>query len=421
MLAKLRQDYSLGGHFPVACGLVDANELLENNDIDFMSKAMILAMSEACHACPNPSVGCVIVKNNSVISMGATEVFGKRHAEKVAFDKLIPSFQDKIDVYVTLEPCTHYGKQPPCSEIFKKFNVRKVVIGSLDPNPSVYKKGLEAMREYCDVVEFSKLRKEIVSWHLPFFVYTKYKRPYIALKWAESSNGKLADDDGQSKWISNKISRSYTHWLRQKYDAILVGAQTVLNDFPKLNSRLGYLPGKRNPLRIIFDPKGRIFKEKDAIVLKKINESTCSSEKKTILVTNLPKKHWSHEFNLILNKKDNFNKVVYLESHSNTIESLLTYLASKDFEDYYGKPFQSLFVEGGAKTLSLFIESNNFDAIHRFIGPKSLSGDKHKLNFLDNNFLYNKVELLVSQRIEDDYLYEYVKKTHYGDFFENNL
>ena len=131
----------------------------------------------------------------------------------------------------------------------------------------------------------------------------------------------------------------------------------------------------------------------------------------------MSKKSWSEEFNHVLNRSDKLNKAVCIEPNHQIIESLLKYLESEDFKEFYGKPFQSLLIEGGAKTLSLFIKSDNFDAIHRFVGQKSLSGNKHKVAFFTKHFIEKHLDLFVSHEIHGDSLFEYVRKSHYQDFF----
>lgn len=220
----------------------------------FMKRAIELAKQGSGWTAPNPLVGAVVVKNGRVIGEGYHRKYGELHAERNA---LAACSEDPAGatLYVTLEPCCHYGKTPPCTEIIIEKKIAKVVIGSRDPNPKVAGKGARILREHGIEVVEDYMRKACDSLNPVFFHYITTKTPYVVLKFAMTLDGKIATRTGASKWITGEAARNHVHQLRGRYAGILAGIGTVLADDPMLNCRID---GAHQPLRIILDSHLRI-------------------------------------------------------------------------------------------------------------------------------------------------------------------
>lgn len=220
----------------------------------FMKRAIELAKQGAGWTAPNPLVGAVVVKNGRVIGEGYHRKYGELHAERNA---LAACTEDPAGatLYVTLEPCCHYGKTPPCTEIIIEKKIAKVVIGSWDPNPKVAGKGARILREHGIEVVEDYMREACDALNPVFFHYITTKTPYVVLKFAMTLDGKIATRTGASKWITGEAARNHVHQLRGRYAGILAGIGTVLADDPMLNCRID---GAHQPLRIILDSHLRI-------------------------------------------------------------------------------------------------------------------------------------------------------------------
>lgn len=220
----------------------------------FMKRAIELAKQGSGWTAPNPLVGAVVVKNGRVIGEGYHRKYGELHAERNA---LAACSEDPAGatLYVTLEPCCHYGKTPPCTEIIIEKKIAKVVIGSRDPNPKVAGKGVRILREHGIEVVEDYMREACDALNPVFFHYITTKTPYVVLKFAMTLDGKIATRTGASKWITGEAARNHVHQLRGRYAGILAGIGTVLADDPMLNCRID---GAHQPLRIILDSQLRI-------------------------------------------------------------------------------------------------------------------------------------------------------------------
>lgn len=220
----------------------------------FMKRAIELAKQGAGWTAPNPLVGAVVVKNGRVIGEGYHRKYGELHAERNA---LAACSEDPAGatLYVTLEPCCHYGKTPPCTEIIIEKKIAKVVIGSRDPNPKVAGKGARILWEHGIEVVEDYMREACDALNPVFFHYITTKTPYVVLKFAMTLDGKIATRTGASKWITGEAARNHVHQLRSRYAGILAGIGTVLADDPMLNCRID---GAHQPLRIILDSHLRI-------------------------------------------------------------------------------------------------------------------------------------------------------------------
>lgn len=220
----------------------------------YMKRAIELARNGIGKVNPNPLVGAVIVKNNRIIGEGFHEVYGGLHAERNAFKNLTESAQG-ADIYVTLEPCCHYGKQPPCTQAVIENGIKNVYIGSDDPNSLVAGKGIKHLEAAGIKVTRGILKEECDALNPVFFHYITSKTPYVVMKYAMTIDGKTACDTGESKWVTGEEARVHVQKTRNALPGIMVGVQTVINDNPLLTCRI---PNGRNPVRIICDSNLRI-------------------------------------------------------------------------------------------------------------------------------------------------------------------
>lgn len=223
-------------------------------DQDYMRRAIELAKNGIGRVNPNPLVGAVIVKDGRIIGEGYHARYGDLHAERAAIKNLTESAEGAT-IYVTLEPCCHYGKQPPCTQAILEQKIARVVVGSRDPNPLVAGKGAAILREAGVVVEEDFLREECDALNPVFFHFITTKTPYVIMKYAMTADGKIATHTGASKWITGEAARGQVQKMRVACTGIMAGIGTVLADNPMLNVRI---PGERSPLRIICDSKLRI-------------------------------------------------------------------------------------------------------------------------------------------------------------------
>ncbi len=297
---------------------------------------------------PNPMVGAVIVYNNKIIGEGYTSAYGGAHAEVNAINSVKDTFLlKKATLYVTLEPCSHFGKTPPCADLIIESKIPNVVIGLLDPHEKVAGKGIQKLKDAGCTVITGILEKECREHHKRFLTFQEKKRPYIILKWAETADGFIAPDkklrnSKEPFWISNEFSRILTHQWRTEEQAILVGTNTILEDNPKLDARLW--KGK-NPIRIVLDKSLKIdasFHVLDASI-------------KTFVFTSEN------------NASKFIENIQYLEIN------FLKNVASQICEKLYSKNIQSVIIEGGSKTLQSFIDENLWDEARIFIGNISFT------------------------------------------------
>jgi diaminohydroxyphosphoribosylaminopyrimidine deaminase/5-amino-6-(5-phosphoribosylamino)uracil reductase len=214
-----------------------------------MRRALVLARKGAGRTAPNPAVGCVIVRNGEIVGEGWHRKAGTPHAEvhalAMAGEKAVGA-----DVYVTLEPCSHHGRTPPCAEALIGAGVARVFAGMVDPNPKVSGGGVRMLEEACIQVVVGVLERECLALNEAFAKHVTTGLPFVILKSALTLDGKIATTSGDSKWVTNEKSRRYVHKLRGKVDAVLVGVATVVADDPQLTARI---PGGKNPLRVVVD------------------------------------------------------------------------------------------------------------------------------------------------------------------------
>lgn len=222
---------------------------------DYMRIALELAATAEGYTSPNPMVGCVVVKDNKIIASGCHERYGEFHAERNALTKCSEDLTG-TDLYVTLEPCCHYGKTPPCTDIIIERGIKRVFVGSMDSNPLVAGKGVEILRSHGIYVETGILAEECRKLNEVFYYNMEHEMPFVAMKYAMTLDGKIACENGASKWVTSEKSRLYVQKLRKRYKGIMAGIGTVLQDNPMLNLRL---EGETiTPVRIICDTNLRI-------------------------------------------------------------------------------------------------------------------------------------------------------------------
>jgi len=222
----------------------------------YMRLALSMAEATLGQTGTNPSVGCVVVKDGRIVGLGAHLRQGDAHAEVHALD-MAGAEAEGSTVYVTLEPCSHHGRTPPCADRLVRERVKRVVVATLDPNPLVAGRGVARLREHGVDVVVGVLEERAAASHEVFFHYVATGRPFVAVKTASTLDGRIAAPTGDSKWITNAASRAFVHELRHRYPAILVGVGTVLADDPRLTARGEDGAPRRDPIRVIADSRLR--------------------------------------------------------------------------------------------------------------------------------------------------------------------
>ena len=311
----------------------------------YMRRCLELAQLGSGKVSPNPMVGALIVHNEKIIGEGYHEKFGHAHAEVNAINAVLSKFADAATLlktstmYVSLEPCAHFGKTPPCADLIIRYQIPRVVIGSADPFDQVNGKGVQKLKDAGTEVVEGVLQDECNFVNRRFFTRVKKQRPYIILKWAQTADHFFAPDNGSQKWISSPLSKTLTHKWRTEEDAILVGKNTALIDNPQLNVREAE---GRNPVRIVID-------------------------RNLDLPTHLYHFDYSQD-TIVFNAKktgiDRNIKYLELEDFDNILPQLICY-------QLYLMDIQSIIIEGGAQTLDLFIKAGLWDEARIFSSSDS--------------------------------------------------
>jgi diaminohydroxyphosphoribosylaminopyrimidine deaminase/5-amino-6-(5-phosphoribosylamino)uracil reductase len=316
-----------------------------NNHEHYIARCIELAKNGFGTTYPNPMVGSVIVYKDKIIGEGWHKKSGEPHAEVNAIRSVKDkSLLEKATIYVSLEPCSHYGKTPPCCDLIIENKIPNVVIGTVDSNIKVAGSGIKRLREAGANVVVGILEKECHELNQRFFTFHEKKRPYIILKWAETQDGFIAPFEKTEKkpmWITTSYSRQLVHKWRTEEQGILVGTQTVIDDNPQLNARDWH---GNNPIRVVIDQNNRILKTAQVF----------DNQIKTIFFTK--------------NKKS--------VSTENTIFEVVDFLqniAQQIVERLYQHQIQSIIIEGGAQTLQTFINANLWDEARVFIGNNKFS------------------------------------------------
>ena len=347
----------------------------------YMRRAIELAKLGTGHTNPNPLVGAVIVKDGVIIGEGYHHVYGDLHAERDALKDCREKNNDPAGatIYVTLEPCCHFGKQPPCTHAVKEAGISKVIIGSRDPNPLVSGKGTEYLRQNGIEVIEDFLREECDSINEIFFHYITTKTPFVALKYAMTMDGKIATKTGESKWISGEKSREHAHSLRNKYTCIMAGIRTVLADDPMLNCRI---PGGRNPVRVICDSSLKIPLESNIVKTAKdiptivACTSNAALDSKETITSN------TNTFATDSNTKTDGNtitradkiaalqkagiEVFATDGDKVDLKALMAYLAEKKLD--------SVLIEGGGEINFSALKAGIVNKVYAYIAPQCFGG-----------------------------------------------
>jgi len=310
----------------------------------YIERCLQLAKNGLGTTRPNPMVGCVVVLDDKIIGEGYTSPYGGNHAEVNAIESVADkSILSKATLYVSLEPCSHFGKTPPCADLIVKHQLKKVVVGVIDAHSLVAGKGIKHLQSNGIEVVVGVLEKECIEINKRFFTFHQKKRPYIILKWAETKDGfidkkRAATDDNTPNWISNIYSQQLVHKWRAEEQSILVGTNTVITDNPRLNVRSWK---GENPIRIVLDNSFRIPHHSHVF----------DGSVETIVFT-------SSKISFAPEKKNVTLKII---DYSKSVPQQIC-------EELYQKEIQSVIIEGGAQTLQSFINEDLWDEARVFVG-----------------------------------------------------
>ena len=368
-------------------------------DRTYMERAIELAKKGEGAVNPNPLVGAVIVKDNRIIGEGYHARYGELHAERNAFANLTEDAEG-AEMYVTLEPCCHHGKQPPCVEAIVEHKIAKVYVGSDDPNERVAGKGIEFLRNHGVEVETQMMKEECDELNPVFFHYITTKTPYVVMKYAMTMDGKIATRKGLSKWITGEAARYNVQLTRNKYTGIMVGIGTVIKDNPMLNCRI---EGGRNPVRIVCDSYLNIPLD--------CNLVSTAKDIRTIVATIMPeetearyKEHMQKENSL----RDKGVEIIHVEILDGKVNlnDLMIKLGELGID--------GILLEGGGTLNYSALNAGIVNEVQVYIAPKIFGGSEAispveglgvESPDLSFEFGLKKVE-----NIEDDILLTYVKK-----------
>lgn len=370
-----------------------------------MSLAIYVAYKGASQVAPNPLVGCVILDQNGYfLSKGYHEYYGGAHAEINAIKNLSAEQLSMCTVIVTLEPCAHVGKTGSCADALKDLPIKQVIYGVEDPNPLVSGKGAQILKQAGkDVFLFSKLTTANVmavlevGGHLEtiadeleilaenFFKNYRLKKPFVALKWAQSLDGKIALPNFESQWITNEKSRRYAHYLRSIYDVTIVGAGTVLKDNPRLNIRLDHF-SKENKILVI-DPHGAVLKAFD-----QLNISKTHKKENIYFATDADMASEISGRTQSIESKVDFNNIFFLKMNEGNPFNL------EDIHQFcFDKKMKSILVEGGSATINQYFKQKTFDRVYSFVAPIFLGNG---LGYSDKLSIRSMTEKLTLSDVE---------------------
>ena len=349
-----------------------------------MTNALSLSRRSLGNSSPNPSVGCIIVKNNCIVGRGWTQPGGRPHAETQAL-KEAGVHSVNSDIYITLEPCSHFGKTSPCVDKIIQAKPKRVIIGSKDPDPRVNGRGIKKLRDKGIDVIVGVLEKDVQEINEGFFTRLHLNRPFFSIKVACSADGKIALSNGKSKWITCKKSRNYSHLLRSLYDGIMIGSETALRDNPYLNCRLNGIQNYFNPIKIIIDRRLRIDFNSNIV-----------SQAKDIR---------TYVFTANNNDAEKIKKLIDLGVNVKSFRSENENIFNEQFISYLTSlGINKILVEGGAFLITKLFEMNLVDKFYLFRSPIFL-GNESK-NFLSNlNFdeLSEVIKMKKAETLTFDY------------------
>lgn len=330
-----------------------------------MQRCIQLAENGLGTTYPNPMVGCVIVHQGKIIAEGWHQKAGGFHAEAAAIHKIPHKEILKNSIlYVSLEPCSHFGKTPPCADLIIQHQIPKVVVGCVDSNVQVNGSGIQKLQKAGVDVKVGVLEKECLDLNKRFFTFHQQKRPYVILKWAQTADGFMAPQNGEQKWITHEFTKQWVHQWRTEEQAILVGTHTARSDNPQLNSRLW---AGNQPTRVVLD---RILKLNPDLNL-------FDNSQKTIVFT---EKSGENQENL---------RFIQMDFNENPAEQILDHL--------FQLGIQSIIVEGGKQTLETFIEKGLWDEARIFTSQEIWGEGIHSPQ-LNGNLIETKI--ILNDRLE---------------------
>lgn len=322
---------------------------------EYMRRALELARKGEGHTSPNPMVGCVVVKDGRIISEGYHEKYGEFHAERNALTRCTEDTAG-ADLYVTLEPCCHQGKTPPCTDIIIEKKIARVFVGSMDSNPLVAGKGVQILRDHAIYVETGILEEECLKLNEVFYHYITAKTPFVVMKYAMTLDGKIACATGDSKWVTGEIARAQVHRMRGRYRGIMVGIGTVLADDPMLNCRV---KGGVDPVRIICDSNLHIPLESQIV--------KTASEIETIVACSQESLEAERKQEKIRKLKEAGIQLIGTEgAHGVNLVELMKKLGEQNID--------SILLEGGGTLNASALEDGIVNKVYAYIAGKLIGG-----------------------------------------------
>ena len=322
---------------------------------EYMRRALELARKGEGHTSPNPMVGCVVVKDGRIISEGYHEKYGEFHAERNALTRCTEDTAG-ADLYVTLEPCCHQGKTPPCTDIIIEKKIARVFVGSMDSNPLVAGKGVQILRDHGIYVETGILDAECRKLNEVFYHYIATKTPFVVMKYGMTLDGKIACATGDSKWVTGEIARTQVHRMRGRYRGIMVGIGTVLADDPMLNCRV---EGGVDPVRIICDSNLHIPTESQIV--------KTASDIETIVACSQEALESERKQEKIRRLKEAGIQIIGTEgAHGVNLVELMKKLG--------GQNIDSILLEGGGTLNASALEDGIVNKVYAYIAGKLIGG-----------------------------------------------
>ncbi|WP_264375156.1 MULTISPECIES: bifunctional diaminohydroxyphosphoribosylaminopyrimidine deaminase/5-amino-6-(5-phosphoribosylamino)uracil reductase RibD [unclassified Wolbachia] len=373
----------------------------------FMSIALKLAEKSLGSVAPNPAVGCIIVKDGMIIGEGCTGIGGRPHAEVIALQNA-KDLTHGATMYVTLEPCCHFGVTEPCTAEIIRSGIKMVVIATIDPDSRVSGRGIKALADAGIEVKQGIMQKEAEKLNVGFFTTKKLHRPFIACKIATTLDGKIATFTGDSKWITSEDTRNWVHELRAKYDAIMIGSSTLINDDPLLTCRLPGLE-ERSPIRLIIDSQAKlqeehnIAKTADKITTWVITNKEVEEKIKNInyLIVNTPPvipvpSHWDPE-NFKQLHNENWSRAGMTSEHDVIGKVCLKDMVSKLVSKI---GITRLLVEGGGVLITELLKCSLIDRLIICRSGKILGNDATPfigdlgIQFINNCYQFKKTKII---------------------------
>lgn len=323
-------------------------------DEDYMRRALSLAKKGEGRTSPNPMVGCVVVKDGRIISEGYHEYYGGFHAERNALSRCKEDTEG-ADLYVTLEPCCHYGKTPPCTDIIIEKKIRRVFVGCEDCNPLVSGEGIHILRQHGIEVISGVLAVECLKLNEVFYHYMRTKLPFVVMKYAMTLDGKIATETGDSKWVTGEAARRQVHAMRNRYRGIMVGIGTVLKDDPMLNCRI---ENGKDPVRIVCDSKLQIPLAAQIVKTAKEIPTIVACTQDTFQDIRMKEK--------IFRLQDAGITIAYTEGRRVQLKQLLTWLGEQGID--------SILLEGGGTMNASALQAGIVDKVYAYIAGKMIGG-----------------------------------------------